>query len=356
MKTVQVNLKENSYVINIASGAFGLVQKKLASLIAENRPCVCVVDSNLYGAYASKIDSLGVKVFKVESGEGSKSFEMLEDLCAFLADSKMDRSGAIFAIGGGVTGDLAGFAASIFMRGVNFYQVPTTLLSMIDSSVGGKTAINIEQGKNLIGTFYQPKEVFIDTDFLKTLPNREFAAGLAELVKYALICDEKLFDFLEATPLSASSDCLTDLIEKCCAIKAEIVAGDEKETAKNDGRALLNLGHTFAHAIEKCAGYGEYLHGEAVGIGLLLALRLSVKMGLCGQEILPRLEGLLKKNSIPTRLHSPIDADKLLSSLHKDKKMQFGKLNFVLLRGIGKAFTSADVSMAQAREVFETLR
>ncbi len=356
MISQRVELSDRSYDIRIASGAFALAEKKALELSAQGRAAVCVADSAVAELYKERLSAFAGKVFIVEGGESAKCFAMLEKLCGFFADSRLDRSGAVFALGGGVVGDLAGFAASIYMRGIGFYQIPTTLLSMVDSSVGGKTAVNMAQGKNLVGTFYQPQEVFIDTDFLRTLPRREFAAGLAEVVKYGMICDAEFFAPLEKGALGADSERLPEIIAKCCAIKARVVAGDERETAAENGRALLNLGHTFAHAIENCAGYGNYLHGEAVSLGLLLAARMSEKMGLIAPSETERVRAVLEMNSLPVVLRSKIDSHALALAAGMDKKSRAGRLNFVLLNSIGGAFTRSGISEELLIETFDTVQ
>ena len=223
----------------------------------------------------------GVKRLEIPSGESSKCFQQLERGCDFLAAERVDRAGAVFAIGGGVTGDLGGFIAASYLRGIDFYQVPTTLLSMVDSSVGGKTGINLKAGKNLVGAFHQPQAVFADVESLQTLPAREFASGMAEVIKHGLLADRELFEILESLdpPLHPGHPSLATIVRRNCGIKAGVVQADETEQAASGGRALLNLGHTFGHAIEAVAGYGEYLHGEAIAIGLVLAVQLSVEQG-----------------------------------------------------------------------------
>src|SRR6185436_13759309 len=206
------------------------------------------------------------------------------------------------AVGGGVVGDLAGFAAASYLRGVDYYQVPTSLLAMVDSSVGGKTGINLAAGKNLVGAFHQPRGVFVATDLLATLPTREFAAGCAEIIKVGLLGDAELFARLERAPLTLVSGDLADVIRRCCALKARVVEADEFETAKDGGRALLNLGHTFGHAIEQVTGYGAYLHGEAVAIGLCAAVRLSQKLGYITAIDVGRVESTVAAHALPTRL------------------------------------------------------
>ena len=211
-------------------------------------------------------------------------------------------AGALFAVGGGVVGDLAGFAAATYLRGIDYYQVPTTLLAMVDSSVGGKTGVNLKAGKNLAGAFHQPRRVFIATGFLGTLPAREFAAGTAEVIKSALLADRPLFEALENAPLAAGDRRLPPTIRRCCAIKARLVEADERERADEGGRALLNLGHTFAHAVEQVAGYGSYLHGEAVAVGLCAAARLSSRLGMIGAADAARVESAVSAHGLPTRL------------------------------------------------------
>ena len=354
MTNLKVELSERSYDIKIGPEAFLLAEKAVRKLEKQNRPVAVITDANIYSLFKDKVQALTKNVIVLKAGEKSKCFSALAQTCSALADFGMDRSGAVFAFGGGVVGDLAGFAASCFMRGVDFFQIPTTLLAMVDSSVGGKTGINIEQGKNLVGAFHQPKGVFIDTDFLKTLPKREFAAGMAEVIKYALLCDEKLFCLLEKAPLTRESPEMSKVIRACCAIKAGVVSADERETAKENGRALLNLGHTFGHAVEKCAGYGEYLHGEAVGLGLVLAARMSERLGLVDSECVARTENIVRMYGLPASLRSPIKPDKLVAASLHDKKNAAGKSKFILLNKIGGAFTRTDIDKSLVREIFKT--
>jgi 3-dehydroquinate synthase len=258
----------------------------------------------------------------------------------------------LFAVGGGVIGDLGGFAAATYLRGIDFYQIPTTLLAMVDSSVGGKTGINITAGKNLVGAFHQPRGVFISTDLLATLPAREFAAGMAEIIKYGILGDAELFKHLEATPLTASDARLADVIRRCCALKARIVEADERETAKDGGRALLNLGHTFGHAIENVAGYGVYLHGEAVAIGLCAAARLSQKLGYVQPTEVTRVERVVAAHGLPIRLRAPIAYADLHAAMTRDKKVRAGGLRFVVISQLGTAATKSDVAPALVETSF----
>jgi len=261
----------------------------------------------------------------------------------------------LFAVGGGVIGDLGGFAAASWLRGIDFFQVPTTLLAMVDSSVGGKTGINLKAGKNLAGAFHQPRGVFVSTNLLATLPPREFAAGMAEVIKYGLLGDAALFVRLEKTPLTVASAELAGVIRTCCALKARIVEADERETAKDGGRALLNLGHTFGHAIENAAGYGSYLHGEAVAIGLSAAARLSRELGFLTADDVGRIDAALVAHALPTRLRAPLPLMALMTAVASDKKVRGGLPRFVVMEKIGRAVTRDDVSPAWAEACFRAV-
>ncbi len=280
------------------------------------------------------------------AGEETKSLASLGRVLDFLAERKLSRTDALLVVGGGVIGDLGGFAAASYLRGIDFYQVPTTLLAMVDSSVGGKTGVNLAAGKNLVGAFHQPRGVFVSTGLLATLPAREFAAGFAEVVKYGLLGDASLFAELEREPLTASSPGLPAVIRRCCAIKAGLVEADERELAPEGGRALLNLGHTFAHAIEQVAGYGNYLHGEAVAIGLAAAARLSLKLGLIPATDVARVDAVLAAHCLPSRLREPLRQESLRAAMASDKKVRSGSLRFVVMRSLGSAFVRADVDPA----------
>ena len=302
------------------------------------------------------LESLEVVI--IPSGESSKSLDQLKRLWDFLASQKIDRGGLLFAIGGGVVGDLGGFAAATYLRGISLCQIPTTLLAMVDSSVGGKTGINLNAGKNLAGSFHQPEDVYMDLEVLKTLPKKEFSAGMAEVIKYGMIGNQQLFHDLLASNgiLNPSSEELVDLIRQCCRYKAEIVEGDERETkGVSGGRALLNLGHTFAHAIEAVAGYGCYLHGEAVGVGLMCALRLSRKHGLCKKSDESKLKKLLSHYKLPSSLKNPLLVDELIDVMKSDKKVIFGNLRFILMREIGDAFVKENVDLFDVYEVWKSV-
>jgi 3-dehydroquinate synthase len=281
-------------------------------------------------------------------GEGTKSFNGLEKLTSELLATGVERGGVIVALGGGVVGDLTGFAAGVLKRGIDFIQIPTTLLSQVDSSVGGKTAINAREGKNLVGLFHQPKLVIADTAVLKTLPRRELLAGYAEIAKYGALGDSDFFEWLEdngASALAGDENALVHAVAHSCRLKADIVARDERESGD---RALLNLGHTFGHALEAATGYSDrLLHGEGVAIGMALAFDLSVALGLCPASEARRVRSHLKAMGLPASIadlkgERP-SADVLLTHMTHDKKARDGKLTFILARGIGDAFQTQDV-------------
>lgn len=357
-RKVEVQLSHSSYEVVIGEGLLARAGAWIAPLLPQPR-CFIVTDETVaklhLPALTASLDEVGVthESFTVPPGEASKSFASWQDLMERLIGAKIDRKTAIIALGGGVVGDLAGFAAAAVMRGVPFIQIPTTLLAQVDSSVGGKTGINSVHGKNLIGAFYQPLLVLADTGVLDTLPLRERAAGYAEIVKTGLIGDSAFYDWCEAhgAAVVAGDKALTaQAVEHAVRFKAAVVGDDERETKPNDGRALLNLGHTFAHALEAETGYGQgLLHGEAVATGLVLAAHLSSKLGLAPQEDISRIAAHLTSASLPVRIKE-LKAEHLLAHMKLDKKMRGGKLHFVLTRGIGKAFTSADVPEAAVME------
>ena len=286
------------------------------------------------------------------AGEETKGWRHLEDLLDQLLESRIERRTCLVALGGGVIGDLVGFAAAIALRGIDFVQVPTTLLAQVDSSVGGKTGINSRWGKNLIGSFHQPRMVLSDTDVLSTLPRRALLAGYAEVVKHGLITDADFFTWLEGRGMAligGDQDAQRDAVIKSCQIKADVVARDEQEAG---ARALLNLGHTFGHALEAEVGYGDtLLHGEAVAIGLVLAFDLSVQLGLCPPQAAARVRRHLASVGLPTGLDAvsarPWSVGALLDHMARDKKVRDGKLTFVLARDIGQAFLTQEVGLDQ---------
>ncbi|MEK9832256.1 MAG: 3-dehydroquinate synthase [Rhodospirillaceae bacterium] len=354
MRKIRVELGTRSYDILIGPGLIDRTGELLAERLGERR-CVIVTDENVGPLYAKRLDAAlresghQSRTITVPAGEGSKSYAQLETLLEDLIAGGLERGSVLVALGGGVIGDLTGFAASIALRGVEFVQVPTSLLAQVDSSVGGKTAINARAGKNLVGTFYQPRLVVADTDTLDTLPDRELRAGYAEVAKYGLLGDAEFFAWLEHNGpalLAGDADAQAHAIERCCEMKAEIVNQDERETGR---RALLNLGHTFAHALEAETGYGAtLLHGEAVAIGMVAAFELSARMGLSAAADTARVREHLAACGLPTEFPSHPgdgwDTDVLLGHMGRDKKVQEGRLTFILTKGIGDAFVTNEVA------------
>lgn len=354
VEALTVNLGARSYPIRFGVDLAADVRAEVTRLAGAGRKVAVLTDTRVARAQAGALATMfgGAPVLAVEPGEGSKSIAGLGRVLDFLAEHQLDRGGALFAVGGGVIGDLGGFAAASYLRGIEFFQVPTTLLAMVDSSVGGKTGINLAAGKNLAGAFHQPRAVFISTAVLATLPPREFAAGCAEVIKYGLLGDAELFAELERSPLSVTGAGLAAVIRRCCAAKARIVEADEFETAKQGGRALLNLGHTFGHAIENAAGYGEYLHGEAVAIGLVAAARLSRELGLLAPRDEERIAGVVTAHALPTRLRAPLPLTALLAAMARDKKSRAGLPRFVVLDRVGEAATRDGVTREAAERCF----
>jgi 3-dehydroquinate synthase len=352
--TVNVALGDRSYPIHIGSGLLQRAELVRAHLA---QPRVAIVTNDVVGplyldALGGALEGAGVQALRVTlpDGEARKNWESLNRILDALLENRCERSTTVIALGGGVIGDLAGFAAAVFLRGVPFIQVPTTLLAQVDSSVGGKTGINHPLGKNMIGAFYQPKLVLADTDTLATLPARELAAGLAEVVKYGLILDRAFFDWLEANMerLTARDEqALTYAIRRSCELKAEVVAGDERESG---ARALLNLGHTFGHAIEAGLSYGTWLHGEAVASGTVMAARLSHAMGMLDDADVARISALLQRAGLPVDAPA-LGADTYLDLMGMDKKVEGGKLRLILLRAIGQAYVSSDFPQAALRRL-----
>ncbi|MFZ9202125.1 MAG: 3-dehydroquinate synthase [Opitutales bacterium] len=348
-----VSLGERAYEVRVGAGASREALALAAAERAQGRVVVTVTSPGVRSALpelTAAFAAHGPLLVTQADGETAKSALELARLWEALAAAGMGRDGTLIALGGGVVGDLAGFAAATYLRGVACVQVPTTLLAMVDSSVGGKTGINLAQGKNLAGSFHQPRRVLADTDVLRHLPPREFAAGMAEVVKYGLLGDRALLSKLQAAGrISWDHPQLAEIILACVRMKAVVVAGDERETSRENGRALLNLGHTFGHAIEAVAGYGTYLHGEAVAIGITMAATLSRDLGLIAPADAESVAALLELNGLPTRLRSPLAADALLAAMGKDKKNRAGALRFVVLRALGTAATRDDVPESAVR-------
>lgn len=356
-ENLTVNLGERSYDICFGSELTQTVRDRVRDLTERGAKVAVLTDNQVQAAQGAALRSMfgNVPCLAVEAGEGAKSVAGFGRVLEFLAEERLDRGSVLFAVGGGVIGDLGGFAAAAFLRGIAFYQVPTTLLAMVDSSVGGKTGINLEAGKNLAGAFHQPRGVFIATDLLRTLPAREFAAGAAEIIKYALLGDAALFARLEEAPLEPASGDLAAVVRRCCAIKARIVEADERELAKSGGRALLNLGHTFGHAIEQVAGYGHYLHGEAVAIGLGAAARMSVQLGHLKAADVARIEAVLVAHGLPVHLRAPLPVAALMAAVSRDKKVRAGRPRFVVLPQIGRAVTQDAIDPALAVACFRAV-
>ena len=350
-RQVEVQLSQNRYDVLIGDHLLARAGAFIAPVLPQPR-CVIITDENVAALHLPTLQNsltetgISHSVLVVPPGETSKSLQTWQNLVESLLSQKVDRTTTIIALGGGVVGDLAGFAAASTLRGLPFIQIPTTLLSQVDSSVGGKTGINAPQGKNLIGAFHQPLLVLADTGVLATLPQRERLAGYAEIVKAGLIADAAFYEWCEThaeAMLNGDFSLLAEAVQRAVAFKAQVVGDDERETKPNNGRALLNLGHTFAHTLEAETGYGKgLLHGEAVAVGLVLATHLSAALGLCPQEDAPRIAAHLRSLGLPAEI-AGLQADHLLAHMKQDKKMRGGRLTFVLTRGIGQAFTSNDV-------------
>jgi 3-dehydroquinate synthase len=356
METVTVALGERSYPIHIGQGVLDGVGEVLAQLPVTKRALV-VTQPAIAAAYGERVlQSLRSQGFAAEAcevldAEEAKSLGWLERIYNRAIELRLDRRSLIVALGGGVVGDLAGFAAATYMRGVPFVQIPTTLLAQVDSSFGGKTAINHPRGKNLIGAFYQPRAVLIDVDTLQTLPGREVRSGLAEVVKYGVIAKPDLFELLEGcttTGLLQDAALLTRVIRDCCQIKADVVAVDEHETGV---RAILNFGHTFGHAIEAAGGFSTYTHGEAVAIGMVWATDLSQRMGLCDPALLERVKGLLQSLGLPIALKARIEG--IRDTILLDKKTVAGRLRFILAEGLGQVSVRDDVPAQLVEDIID---
>ncbi|MCF7363253.1 3-dehydroquinate synthase [Vibrio diazotrophicus] len=338
MERITVSLGERSYPISIGAGLFN--DPALLSLSPKQK-VVVITNHTVAPLYADKITALLDQkgcissVLELPDGEKYKTLETFNTVLSFLLEHNHSRDVVIIALGGGVIGDLVGFAASCYQRGVDFIQIPTTLLSQVDSSVGGKTAVNHPLGKNMIGAFYQPKAVIIDTNCLATLPEREFAAGMAEVIKYGIIYDEAFFVWLEQHMdelYALDVQALTYAIARCCQIKAEVVAQDEKESGI---RALLNLGHTFGHAIEAELGYGNWLHGEAVSAGTMMAAKTAQLQGLITEQQVERILSIFKRAKLPVHTPESMSFDDFMKHMMRDKKVLAGELRLVLPTSIG---------------------
>lgn len=353
MKTLQLDLGERAYSIHIGSG---LIRSELISRHTGGAPIAIVTDETVAPLYLPALRN-AVAAHAIEiilpAGEANKNLEVLNRIFDAMLRAHCDRHTTVIALGGGVVGDMAGFAAAVYQRGVPFVQIPTTLLSQVDSSVGGKTGVNHPLGKNMIGAFYQPRSVIIDTDTLQTLPEREFSAGLAEVIKYGLISDPEFFDWLEVNMdrlRARDQEALAFAIERSCRNKADVVAADERETGV---RALLNFGHTFGHAIETGMGYGEWLHGEAVSAGMVLASDLSRRLGWLTAPDVERIRTLLHRAGLPVGAPPAMTPARFLELMSVDKKVVAGKLRLVLLSRIGEAVVTDDFPASALTETLE---
>ncbi len=341
---------DRSYPIFIESGL--LSYRRLLDQLLGDRSVCLVTNTTVSELYLNRVlVTLGadrkVTTVTLPDGEPFKTISSFEQVLTAALEEKHERSTVFIALGGGVVGDITGFSASAFLRGTDFIQIPTTLLAQVDSSVGGKTGINHPMGKNLIGAFHQPMAVLCDTQTLETLPDREFSAGIAEVIKYGLIADKAFFyDLIEGAVAlkSRDPDVLASVIARCCAIKADIVSRDEREGGI---RAILNLGHTFGHAIEKEQGFGKWLHGEAVAAGMVMATRISVSRGHVSSDVLDDLLMFLKTFDLPCAPPSGMTVERFLSAMQGDKKVQSGRIRYILLSELGEASIVQDVSESE---------
>lgn len=357
--SVSLRLAHDDYTVLVGRGLLSRCAEFIESAAGlKSRRAAIVTDSNVAPLYAgtvrSSLRSAGIEaeVVTVPAGEASKSMERLTEVCREMLRAGLDRKSFLVALGGGVVGDLAGFAAAIFQRGIPCVQIPTTIVSQVDSSVGGKTGVNTPEGKNLLGAFHQPRLVLADVDTLASLPEREFNEGFAEIIKHAAIRDASLLDLVEGR--AALRGRLEELIARNVAIKAAVVEEDERETT--GVRALLNFGHTLGHGIEAAGGYGRFLHGEAISLGIVAATRLSVaKSGLPPADG-GRIVEALRAYGLPTVLPGDVRDDAVLAAMGRDKKFEAGRIRFVLLRALGDAFVSDGVSGADLAEALGELR
>ncbi|MBR8828109.1 MAG: 3-dehydroquinate synthase [Gomphosphaeria aponina SAG 52.96 = DSM 107014] len=360
---IPVNLPENSYNIAICAGSLNQLGTTLKPLNL-GKKILLVSNPEIFNHYGETvINSLETALFQtathtIPAGETYKTLDSIAKIYHTALENRLERSSTMVALGGGVVGDMTGFAAATWLRGINFVQVPTSLLAMVDAAIGGKTGVNHPQGKNLIGAFYQPRLVFIDPLVLKTLPVREFRAGMAEVIKYAIIWDQDLFTHLEEAPSldnlsSLSAALLQRIITNSCQAKADVVGKDEKEAGL---RAILNYGHTIGHAVESLTGYSVINHGEAVAIGMVAAGEIAVKLGMWTQEEAKRQNILIEKTGLPTKIPSNLATQAIIDTLATDKKVKAGKVRFILPTQIGKVTIIDNVSSELLFQVIEELK
>jgi 3-dehydroquinate synthase len=360
LKKVPVSLGERSYDIVIGHGILSALGDTVRELGLGPKEMI-VTSARLWPLYAKLVqDSLATTGFDVcaahmNDDEESKSIQTVTSIYDKLVENEFDRNSGIVAVGGGVVGDVAGFAAATFMRGMRFVQVPTTLLAQVDSSIGGKTGVNLPAGKNLVGAFYQPTLVWTDVSTLKTLPEREMRSGLAEVIKYAIVADPALFYALEREIRSfseAPTDALIDIVSRCCSIKARIVEQDERDRGV---RSILNYGHTAGHALETLTNYAQYTHGEAVALGMIVAARVSREIGVTDQTTVEKQERLISAAGLPTRIDHLADPQSIVRQLTKDKKRLAGHTRWVLLKTIGQVFLTNEVPLEVVLRVVKDL-
>ncbi len=358
MQRVPVNLAERSYEILVGEDAWQAAGELLADLLP-SRKVTTVTDSDVGPIYAASLEErlrsweFSAETVQVPAGEASKSLETAERLYNEFLDLGMDRDSAVIALGGGMVGDLAGFAAATFMRGIALLQAPTSLLAQIDSSVGGKVAVNLKKGKNLVGAFHQPRLVVADTSTLKTLPHDELVSGMAEVVKHGVILDADLFSFLEEhcdELMKLEADPLEKMVAWNCRLKASVVEKDEQEA---ELRSILNFGHTLGHALESAASYRGLKHGHAVAMGMVFAARLAIELKLCDENVLERLTRLLKRIGLPAGIGRPIRPEEILETMHHDKKTRGGTLRWVLPRRIGEVDVGCKVDDSIVAELLK---
>jgi 3-dehydroquinate synthase len=355
--TINVNLPESSYEIVIAPSTLDKLGEYMSKLKL-GRKVLVVSNPTVFELYGARVvNSLKASEYEVftcilPDGESYKNLDSIKEIYDVCIEHRLERSSTLVALGGGVIGDMTGFAAATYLRGVNFVQVPTTLLAMVDSSIGGKTGVNHPKGKNLIGAFYQPQFVLIDPEVLKTLPEREFRAGMAEVIKYGIIWDADFFARMEASKhldsiKTISPELLETIIKLSCQAKADVVGKDEKESGL---RAILNYGHTIGHAVESLTGYTEVIHGEAVGIGMVAAGQMAAELGMWTKEETERQNHLITKAGLPTHLPK-VDIEEIITAIQIDKKVKDGKVRFILPTQIGKVKITDEVSTDTIRSV-----
>ncbi|WP_288262841.1 3-dehydroquinate synthase [uncultured Prochlorococcus sp.] len=350
-KKILVPLGDKSYEVTLEAGILDNICEELLKIgITKKRKILVISNEEISNLYGEKLlnyfkdNNFQAHIFLIKPGESYKNLKTLTEIYDVAFEFGLDRNSVIIALGGGIVGDVSGFAAATWLRGIEYIQIPTTLLSMVDSSVGGKTAVNHPKGKNLIGAFHQPKAVFIDPETLKSLPKREFNAGMAEVIKYGVIQDKKLFEFLEIENnknalINLTNEYLIEIINSSIKTKSFIVSQDEHEKGI---RAILNYGHSFGHVIENLCGYGKYLHGEAISIGMNIAGKIAIEKGLWSQEELEKQKHLLESYDLPTEIPK-INKEDVLTILMGDKKVRDGKMRFVLPKGIGEVDIYDDV-------------